>query len=512
MPNTEMVWKVDGDSGKGGFGYEFDLVYKTPTDSKKTSKSKGIQSNVLATIGALLLTGIDNLQNFAAQTPVWTVSIAAGINLSYLGYRFFHNEKFMQMIQPIVRVFSSPKLSLNREKTADDLPIKILKKKHKTDDLIQDAKDPVDYFKIEKIKKQVHSKQKKRKHVIDSSVKRMLKRVYGEIYSVHYYRKVLKLSSKPDAYQREFLSYARDGWSQDNLIYDYLKPNLRSSLDARRKFSRRMLEGFVAEGILKEEELIAMFMEGLESGFFSSQKDSAMALAEYINSVDHKEQTKVLLTLQIVLRKQADEVKKTRAKAKKGNTFELNKLKSQEKEYSKIKILLISTGFKILSGFDKTDDLSEVVKSAAAVEDYFDEFADDLFREFSKYLNDVIGILNKQRNELLVQIKPQSLKETFINGITRKNSNGQGDENLRAQLKQVQTQIKRVTATSKALNQSRGRQIRKARLSIQRKAENPNKRPIILITEADIVAPAINFSRSLTNINKQQQLLIEQAI
>jgi hypothetical protein len=512
MPNL-LPWKKIG---------SFLSSKKNGAPEKSKQKTSRIQTNGWATAGVFFATFYDQIHTWFIQHPAFAVMVGTGIGLvsgGYLIYRLVKYEQFINIIRPLRSGWYIWRLNLRKDNDIDQRIIEIIEKSYTRQQIIkqisllikenEDKKGQkgADQERVEKIDKYLRRILfgKLARMGKDSVVLGAIYRIYSIFYRAGYYKRKINLEPKKNYCQREFLDCVKRGYTLEEVVQSYLRPNLRSSLAEYRRGSKEILEKLVKAGFVKEEQLIDMYLEVLEKGRVEAVTDVIVGLRDYIDKVSDQGKTKMILKLHIVIKKLEKKVKKARSKTKKPDIYYQDQYESRQKELLKVQALLTHTVLNVLSDFKNRDDLGQVIEAAQAAEGCFKMFGDGLWEEFRGYLRSILNKLESEQEKLKGELREEPLLVRLKKRLP-KSEKDEKNEQIKSELKSVARNIKTINNLLSRLEKNQEKQNKSVEKQ-EKTAKNGKNGPIF--TAICVIA---DLAGSLINNNNKNNGFIEQAI
>ncbi len=444
--------------GTDAFYFKPFKIFKSGTKTGKSNNNSTLQINPLVVTGAFFISAIDKMNNSIWQNLI-RLSIFA-FSAVVIIYSFLILKKFVR--GPIRVKWYVWRLGLKEGQVTDLVIRRMIENSNSRKDLMKEIIAEIDDSRGKEKNKLDRDFEKRSRQLLfdklykmgtDAFYLKVLYRIYSHTYRAIYYKRVLKLKAKKKYYDNELLDYVKRGYSKKQLIYSYLKSNLTSTLNERRKATIDMLERFVKAGLLSKQELIYMYLEVLEGSVSIATVDAIIGLKDYIDSADDKTKVEFILKLQEIVKKLEKKIKNNTPLFWKNNRYHHDQVELQKQELLKAQALLIHIGIDVLSDFETSTDLKYIIAAAVSLEGCFKLFGDDVYWQFSGYLNQILNTLIKTQKQLIAQVKPELLKVRISNTIN--NNNNKKNENVKASLKETAQYIKTVNELLKKLKKTK---------------------------------------------------------
>jgi len=482
-----------------------------------------LQLNAVTTISALAMVFADRINTFISIYPhsTLTIGFAAGMTaLGYLFYRFLKSEKFGRIISPLYTIWYVWRLGLKGKNPADNIIIEMVRQASSRKQLIQKVRNTIAYLQDEMRKQQRTAVEQevdkllegRLKEILFSRLERMgtdayywkaLYRFYSRHFRARKFKIELNLNPIGHAYDRELLNLVKNGWKNEELIHNYLELNLRSALETRRKYSRKILEKFVQKGMLERSEFIQMSMNVLKNGSAEAAKDIILGLEACVDGFDKHLRTKVLIHLKVNLEKHKKRIKQIEAKAKKNNGYFIEELNIKQAEEKRIEALLNSIAEIVLEDMAIQTDIYKKSSVALTLESVINDMDKDLLGEFKGQLINIRGKYEQEIEALTQRFKRESMAVYIINvmkGINANNAGAEKNKTNKALLDALKTNKREIERVISAVEKN---------LNKNNLGQNQNNNIFSIFKGVERIAPRIKY---LSPFNARMSNFVGQAI
>ncbi|MBU1044502.1 MAG: hypothetical protein KJ915_08930 [Candidatus Omnitrophica bacterium] len=431
------------------------LVASAEKTDKSSNKKTTLQASSWATAGALFMTDMENSNDLSSHNLIAVAALALGgivIVSSALMYK------------PLRMQWYIWRLDLKRGDVIDLVIKNMIAKSNNRNELINLISLEIDKLNGEE-KNRLNENLAKRfdQILVDKLYKMGTKAfyykvffgIYSNAYRAFYYKRVLKLNNQNN-FDKQFLQDVLGGKSLQWLISDCVNIAMNSDDIEPRRLAINMLNKIVKAGLLKKQALVSMYLEVADSKFLDTKVCAIFGLKDHIKDIDQTNKIKLILKLEDIINNKEKEVRKIKLALPFKRVYAYNRNHADQKEeLLKSQALYIHMVMDLLSNFEENENINDIIKIVEDFKEYVDLLGNDVNSQFSEYLEPILAVLIKNRDQLADQLKPESLSTMIVNNIPGKNNKNTTDKQVKNQLKQTVDRIKIVSELLKQLKQKR---------------------------------------------------------